>query len=57
MHSERVLRHCKGINQSLFELKDEFKKMSDEHDRLSKKFKEDIEALETIFINATKSSR
>ncbi|XP_041370743.1 coiled-coil domain-containing protein 180-like [Gigantopelta aegis] len=57
MHSERVVRHCKGINQALFELKDEFKKMSDEHDKLTKKFKEDIEALETIFINATKSSR
>ncbi|XP_071097132.1 coiled-coil domain-containing protein 180-like [Haliotis cracherodii] len=57
MHSERVARHCKGIQQTLAELRHRFNGMSHEHNKLAQKFREDIEALEIIFINATKSSR
>lgn len=57
MHSERVARHCKGIQQALSELRHRFNGMSHEHNKLAQKFREDIEALEIIFINATKSSR
>ena len=57
MHSERVTRHTKGINQSLTDLKTEFSNMTEEHNNLSSKFREDIEALEVVFINATKSSK
>ena len=57
MHSERVTRHCKGINQNLTDLKTRFTEMTEEHDRLAEKFREDIQALEIVFINATKSSK
>lgn len=57
MHSERVMRHCKGINQALNDLKNRFNQMTQEHNELADKFKHDIEALEVIFINATKSSK
>lgn len=57
MHAERVSRHCKGISQSLTELRSRFSAMSSQHNKLAHKFRQDIEALEVIFINATKSSR
>ena len=57
MHSERVTRHTKGINQSLSDVKLNFSKMTEEHNALSNKFRDDIEALEVVFINATKSSK
>ncbi|XP_025113780.1 coiled-coil domain-containing protein 180-like isoform X2 [Pomacea canaliculata] len=57
MHAERVTRHCKGVDQSLSELRARFVAMSLEHNKLATKFRHDIEALEVIFINATKSSR
>ena len=57
MHSERVTRHTKGINQSLSDLKLHFSNITEEHNALSNKFREDIEALEVVFINATKSSK
>ena len=57
MHSERITRHCKGINQALNDLKMRFNQMTQEQNHLADKFKQDIEGLETIFINATKSSK
>ncbi|ESP05024.1 hypothetical protein LOTGIDRAFT_156279 [Lottia gigantea] len=57
MHSERVSRHSKGIQQSLSDLRTRFNGVSQEHNKLAHKFREDIEALEIVFINATKSSR
>ncbi|KAJ8300120.1 hypothetical protein KUTeg_021639 [Tegillarca granosa] len=57
MHSERVVRHTKGIQQSLNELRQRFTEMTKQHNKLAHKFREDIESLEVIFINATKSSR
>ncbi|XP_069121816.1 LOW QUALITY PROTEIN: coiled-coil domain-containing protein 180-like [Argopecten irradians] len=57
MHSERVQRHTKGIQQALNEQRQKFTKMTAEHNKLAGKFREDIESLETVFVNATKSSR
>ncbi|XP_056009695.1 coiled-coil domain-containing protein 180-like isoform X3 [Ostrea edulis] len=57
MHSERVTRHTKGIIQALAELRQGFNKMTQEHNKLAYKFREDIEALEVVFVNATKSSK
>ena len=57
MHGERVTRHCKGITQSLSDLKSKFNEMTQEHNDLADKFREDIEALETVFINSTKSAK
>lgn len=57
MHSERVQRHCKGISQALADLKTRFNDMTSQHNDLADKFHEDIEALEIVFVNATKSSK
>lgn len=57
MHSERVTRHTKGIIQALAELRQGFNKMTQEHNKLASKFRTDIEALEVVFVNATKSSK
>ncbi|XP_033732294.1 coiled-coil domain-containing protein 180-like isoform X1 [Pecten maximus] len=57
MHSERVQRHTKGIQQALNDQRQKFTKMTGEHNKLAGKFREDIESLETVFVNATKSSR
>lgn len=57
MHSERVTRHCKGIQQALTEVRNRFTNMKTEHDNLATKFRQDIEALEVVFINATKASK
>ncbi|RUS87182.1 hypothetical protein EGW08_005022, partial [Elysia chlorotica] len=57
LHSERVVRHCAGMEQSLEELGTKFKAMSHEHNKLANKFRADIEALEVVFVNATKSAR
>jgi len=57
MHSERVTRHTKGIQQALTDLRQKFSKMTAEHNKLAGQFREDIEALEVVFVNATKSSR
>ncbi|KAL4219460.1 hypothetical protein ACF0H5_022039 [Mactra antiquata] len=57
MHSERVTRHCKGIQQALTEVRNRFTNMTNEHNDLAAKFRQDIEALEVVFINATKASK
>ncbi|KAK3801077.1 hypothetical protein RRG08_027281 [Elysia crispata] len=57
LHAERVVRHCAGMEQSLAELGTKFKAMSHEHNKLANKFRADIEALEVVFVNATKSAR
>ncbi|XP_077986671.1 coiled-coil domain-containing protein 180-like [Glandiceps talaboti] len=56
MHQERVARHSKGIAAALNDLKSRFSNMQQQHNKLADEFKEDIEALETVFINATKSA-
>ena len=57
MHSERVTRHCKGILQALTDVRNKFTNMTGEHNKLAAKFREDIEALEVVFINATKAAK
>jgi hypothetical protein len=57
MHSERVARHTKGVQQALTDLNQEFHNMEEQHNKLTRKFRESIEALELVFINATKSSK
>ncbi|XP_064616781.1 coiled-coil domain-containing protein 180-like [Liolophura sinensis] len=57
MHSERVSRHCKGIQQGLTDLRQQFVKVTQEHNKLARKFRDDVESLESVFINATKSAK
>ncbi|XP_033116151.1 coiled-coil domain-containing protein 180-like [Anneissia japonica] len=56
MHQERVSRHSRGITAALKDCKDRFVNMQHEHDKLADDFKEEIDSLESIFVNATKSS-
>ena len=46
-----------GITQSLAEVKGKYQEMSLEHNKLAQKFRKDVEALETIFVSATKSTK
>ena len=46
-----------GITQALADLKQKFSQMTLEHNKLTQKFRKEIESLETVFINATKSSK
>ncbi|XP_063718344.1 coiled-coil domain-containing protein 180-like isoform X2 [Symsagittifera roscoffensis] len=57
MHSERVDRHIKGVNQTLNDLRKEFVDMSSKHDSFHDNFKTAIQALEAVFVNATKSQK
>ncbi|KAI8518615.1 hypothetical protein Bbelb_046320 [Branchiostoma belcheri] len=57
MHQERVSRHCKGITTALNELKSRFTDLNSEHNRMFEQFREHIENMEHIFINATKSAK
>lgn len=57
MHSERVTRHCKGVLQALTDVRTKFTNMTGEHNNLAAKFRADIEALEVVFINATKAAK
>ena len=57
LHSERVSRHCKGVLQSIADLKQEFQQLNEEHNMLVDKFRNDIEALESVFNDATKSAK
>jgi aspartate aminotransferase-like enzyme len=52
-----VARHTKGVQQALTDLNQEFHNMEEQHNKLTRKFRESIEALELVFINATKSSK
>ncbi|XP_072015860.1 coiled-coil domain-containing protein 180-like [Amphiura filiformis] len=56
MHSERVVRHSKGISGALNDIKVRFADMQQEHNKFTDKFKEDVDAMESVFIQATKSA-
>ncbi len=56
MHSERVVRHSKGISGALNDIKIRFTDMQQEHNKFTDKFKEDVDAMESVFVQATKSA-
>ncbi|XP_038046309.1 coiled-coil domain-containing protein 180-like isoform X2 [Patiria miniata] len=56
LHQERVSRHSKGINGALNDVKSRFAEMQHEHNRLAEKFRDEIDALEEVFVNASKSA-
>ncbi|XP_039268958.2 coiled-coil domain-containing protein 180-like isoform X2 [Styela clava] len=57
LHKERVSRHCKGITAALLGLKQDFDEMTKDHEIQASNFRTKIEAMENIFINATKSAK
>mgnify|MGYP001794564256 CR=1 FL=1 len=56
MHNERVVRHCKGINQTLADLRVKFDKLLSEHQIRFDQFQSGVEGMETIVLRANKSS-
>ena len=56
MHQERVTRHSKGISGALNDIKVRFADMQVEHNKFTDKFKEDVDAMENVFVQATKSA-
>ena len=56
MHNERVVRHCKGINQTLAELKVSFDKLLQEHQVRFDSFQQSVEGMESVVLRANKSS-
>lgn len=56
MHNERVVRHCKGINQTLAELRVNFDKLLTEHQFRFEGFQHSVEAMESVVLRANKSS-
>ena len=57
MHSERMARHTKAIEQCMSELQLMFKTMTDDHNKKMEKFQKEIDRLETLFTNSSKSSK
>lgn len=57
MHSERVVRHCKGVEQTISELRLKYATVTEDHNKMAEKFTKDVERLETVFLSATKSSK
>jgi hypothetical protein len=57
MHSERVSRHINGVEQTLVELRQSFRSMTDSQLQQLESFKDDIDRFEQQFVIATKSSR
>jgi len=56
MHNERVVRHCKGINQTLADLKLQFDKLLTEHQLTFDEFQKGVEAMEAVVLRGNKSS-
>lgn len=56
MHNERVVRHCKGINQTLAELRVSFDKLLTEHQARFESLQQSVEAMESVVLRANKSS-
>uniref|UniRef100_A0A1I8I5B4 DUF4455 domain-containing protein n=1 Tax=Macrostomum lignano TaxID=282301 RepID=A0A1I8I5B4_9PLAT len=54
MHSERVTRHTKGVQQTLDAMKAEFAAMNEEHERLMREFATKIDGMTEAYTSATK---
>lgn len=57
LHNERVLRHCKGITQSLAELRNRFEGLTNDHQKLFEKFQREADGMDSVIIEATKSAK
>ncbi|KAM8934297.1 coiled-coil domain-containing protein 180 [Pelodytes ibericus] len=57
LHTERVDRHCEGVNKSLSHLKKESGLLIENMRQRTQDFRSQIYAMETIFLNANKSDQ
>ncbi|XP_041481342.1 coiled-coil domain-containing protein 180-like isoform X1 [Lytechinus variegatus] len=56
LHQERVSKHSKGVSCALSEVKQRFATMQKEHDGVVEKFKQEIDTMENVFVNASRSA-
>ncbi|XP_071511232.1 coiled-coil domain-containing protein 180-like [Diadema antillarum] len=56
LHQERVTKHSRGVSGALSEIKQRFAAMQKEHDGVVERFRQDIDAMENVFINASRSA-
>ncbi|XP_069842732.1 coiled-coil domain-containing protein 180 [Dendropsophus ebraccatus] len=57
LHSERVDRHCEGVNQALANLKEESIILIEKMKKETENFRNKISGMESIFLNARKSDK
>ncbi|KAM4696075.1 coiled-coil domain-containing protein 180 [Rhinophrynus dorsalis] len=57
LHSERVNRHCDGVNQALSQLKNESSSLIEKMKQETLRFHNKISAMEKTFLNANKSEK
>uniref|UniRef100_A0A8C5QK75 Coiled-coil domain-containing protein 180 n=1 Tax=Leptobrachium leishanense TaxID=445787 RepID=A0A8C5QK75_9ANUR len=57
LHEDRVERHCKGVDQSLKQLKEESSLLIEKMKQQSFTFRNKISGMETIFLHANKSDK
>jgi signal transduction protein with GAF and PtsI domain len=57
MHEERVERHCQGVQQTLNQTDTDYRTMLDTFAQLLEKYRDEIFALEKLFVNATTTGR
>lgn len=57
MHEERVERHIRGVQETLEQTDADYSRMLTEFSKLVTVYREDINNLEQIFVNATTSGR
>ncbi|XP_078407399.1 coiled-coil domain-containing protein 180 [Cetorhinus maximus] len=57
LHREKVERHCKGVDEALKKLKEDFKTLQSEHCKATLNFRNSIYSMEEIFKTGNKSNR
>ncbi|XP_018419728.1 PREDICTED: coiled-coil domain-containing protein 180 [Nanorana parkeri] len=57
LHSERVDRHCEGVNQALNDLKEESALLIEKMKRETENFRSKIMSMQSTFLNANKSDK
>ncbi|PIO29116.1 hypothetical protein AB205_0053100, partial [Aquarana catesbeiana] len=57
LHSERVDRHCEGVNQALNDLKEESTLLIEKMKSETENFRSKIISMESTFLNANKSDK
>jgi Holliday junction resolvasome RuvABC endonuclease subunit len=57
MHDERVERHVHGVQETLEQTDTDYRRMLDEFSQSIITYKDEIFALEHVFVNATTSAR
>ncbi|XP_067397987.1 coiled-coil domain-containing protein 180 [Emydura macquarii macquarii] len=57
LHQERLERHCAGVVEALNKEKNEFMKLREDQNDISKNFRRRIQDMEAIFLSSTKAEK